>query len=488
MNRREFFAAAGLGVTWPLAGGYQAAAGPDDTSGRQVTIASRHRASGGRRTEKPNIIYIMADDLGYGDLSCYGQKRFRTPNIDRLASEGQLWTQHYAGATVCAPSRCCLMTGYHGGHAYIRGNREVKPEGQCPMAADLVTVAEGLQRAGYVTGGFGKWGLGPVGSAGDPNKQGFDEWFGYNCQRQAHSYYPDHLWHNDKKIILEGNLDGKQQIYAHDLIAEQALAFIRQHRDRPFFCYVPFTIPHAALQVPEDSLAKFRGKWPEPKTRGGHYAKQDAPRAAFAAMVTRMDSDVGRILDLVAELGINEKTLVIFTSDNGPHMEGGHDPAFFDSNGPLRGHKRDLYEGGIRVPFLARWPGHIQPGRVIDHAAAFWDFLPTAWELAGLEPPRGIDGISYVPTLLGGDQRTHEYLYWEFHEQGKKQAVRMGDWKAVYFVKADRFELYNLAEDLGETQDVAAKYPDIAAKTRRIMQEAHRSSTLFPMPFDPKQG
>lgn len=470
MNRREFFAITGLGLAWPMA-----------TVGRAQRPRSGH-------IDKPNIIFILADDLGYGDVSCYGQKRFATPNIDRLAAEGLRWTQHYAGATVCAPSRCSLMTGLHGGHAYIRGNREVQPEGQAPLEAEAVTVAEGLRRAGYVTGGFGKWGLGPVGSEGDPNRQGFDEWFGYNCQRQAHSYYPDHLWHNDRKVVLEGNRDGGQQTYSQDLIAEEALAFIRRHKDRPFFCYVPFTIPHAAMQVPEDSLARFRGKWPEPPVTGGHYARQEAPRAAFAAMVTRMDADVGRILDLLADLGIDENTLVMFTSDNGPHKEGGHDPDFFDSNGPLRGYKRDLYEGGIRVPFVARWPGHIQPGRVTDHLAAFWDFLPTAWELAGLEPPEDIDGISYVPTLLGGEQRPHEYLYWEFHEQGRKQAVRMGDWKAVYLVAADRFELYNLAEDLAETRNVAEQHPQIANRMRRIMRQAHRPSALFPMPFDDQEG
>ena len=470
MNRREFFAITGLGLAWPMA-----------TVGRAQRPRSGH-------IDKPNIIFILADDLGYGDVSCYGQKRFATPNIDRLAAEGLRWTQHYAGATVCAPSRCSLMTGLHGGHAYIRGNREVQPEGQAPLEAEAVTVAEGLRRAGYVTGGFGKWGLGPVGSEGDPNRQGFDEWFGYNCQRQAHSYYPDHLWHNDRKVVLEGNRDGGQQTYSQDLIAEEALAFIRRHKDRPFFCYVPFTIPHAAMQVPEDSLARFRGKWPEPPVTGGHYARQEAPRAAFAAMVTRMDADVGRILDLLADLGIDGNTLVMFTSDNGPHKEGGHDPDFFDSNGPLRGYKRDLYEGGIRVPFVARWPGHIQPGRVTDHLAAFWDFLPTAWELAGLEPPEDIDGISYVPTLLGGEQRPHEYLYWEFHEQGRKQAVRMGVWKAVYLVAADRFELYNLAEDLAETRNVAEQHPQIANRMRRIMRQAHRPSALFPMPFDDQTG
>jgi len=470
MNRREFFAVTGLGLAWPVAA---------------VGRAERPRSG---HIDKPNIIFILADDLGYGDVSCYGQKRFATPHIDRLAAEGLRWTQHYAGATVCAPSRCSLMTGLHGGHAYIRGNREVQPEGQAPLEAEAVTVAEGLRRAGYVTGGFGKWGLGPVGSEGDPNRQGFDEWFGYNCQRQAHSYYPDHLWHNDRKVVLEGNRDGGQQTYSQDLIAEKALAFIRRHKDRPFFCHIPFTIPHAAMQVPEDWLARFRGKWPEPPVTGGHYARQEAPRAAFAAMVTRMDADVGRILDLLAELGIDERTLVIFTSDNGPHKEGGHDPDFFDSNGPLRGYKRDLYEGGIRVPFVARWPGRIGPGRVTDHVAAFWDFLPTAWELAGLQPPEDIDGISYVPTLLGGEQRPHEYLYWEFHEQGRKQAVRMGDWKAVYLVAADRFELYNLAEDLAETHNVAEQHPQIAARMRRIMRQAHRPSALFPMPFDDQEG
>ncbi len=430
---------------------------------------------------KPNIIYIMADDLGYGDLSCYGQRRFETPHIDRLAAEGMRFTQHYAGSTVCAPSRCCLMTGKHTGHAFVRGNREVKPEGQWPIPEETTTVAEVLQGAGYVTGMFGKWGLGAPGSEGDPMRQGFGTFFGYNCQRHAHRYDVDYLWHDSEKVPVSTSE------YSHDLIAEQALSFIRRHKDESFFCYLPITIPHAAMQVPEEDAAPFRAKWPEFNDETGRYAGTEVtnPVAQFAGMVTRMDRTVGAVVDLLDELGIAENTLVFFTSDNGPHQEGGHQPEFFDSNGPLRGVKRDLYEGGIRVPLIARWPGQIAAGATTDHVSAFWDVLPTVGAIADVGVADDVDGISFLPTLMGHSeqQKQHEYLYWEFHERGGKQAIRKGDWKAVRLgVTKDRnapIELYDLRDDLGEVNDIARAHPGIVSEMSRLMGEAHVESADF---------
>jgi len=429
---------------------------------------------------KPNIVFILADDLGYGDLGCYGQRKFQTPKIDRLAAEGLRFTQHYSGSTVCAPSRCVLMTGLHTGHTSVRTNGSMKPEGQLPMPADTVTLPKLLKSAGYATGIFGKWGLGGPGSGSEPLDQGFDVFFGFNCQSVAHSYYPKYLWQNRRKVELDG------QTYAHDPIVQQALAFIRENNGRPFFCFMPVTIPHAAMHVPESYMAPFRKKFPEFEDRIGTYAGPDVrnPIAAFAGMVTKLDEDVGRVLDLLKELGLDEKTLVLFTSDNGPHKEGGHDPLFFDSNGPLRGLKRDLYEGGIRVPLLARWPGRIAPGSTTDHVSAFWDMLPTFCELAGTAPPAGIDGLSMVPTLLGqGDQKRHEYLYWEFHEQGGKRALRMDDWKAVQNEVRKNpngpIELYDLKSDLGEERNRASEHPELVARARKLFAEAHRDGEGF---------
>ncbi len=476
LDRRKFVRKTGLGA----AGLGMAGSALSGLTMLQLTGCGR------RHSRQPNIIFIMADDLGYGDLGCYGQEKVRTPHLDRLAADGMRFTDHYSGSTVCAPSRCSLMTGFHTGHAYIRGNREIQPEGQQPLPEGSVTVARLLQEAGYVTGATGKWGLGPPGSEGDPLNQGFDYFYGYNCQRQAHFYYPEHLWENDRKIVLEGNLDGRKEIFSHDLIAEKALEFIRRNRDRPFFLYVPITIPHAEITVPDDSLAEYQGAFPETPYVGSHYGSHETPRAAFAGMVTRMDRDVGRIRALLEELGIAEDTLIIFTSDNGPHLEGGHDPRFFRSSGPLRGFKRDLYEGGIRVPMVAWWPGTIAAGALSDHPSAFWDFLPTACDLAGIVPPTEGDGISYLPEILGRrGQREHDYLYWEFLEQGRKQAVRMGQWKGVRLnVRRDPdgpIELYDLNTDIAEERDVAAEHPEVVHQIRRIMAEAHTPSELFPL-------
>jgi len=430
---------------------------------------------------KPNIIFIMADDLGYGDLSCFGQRKFETPHLDRMAAEGMRFTRHYSGSTVCAPSRCSLMTGLHTGHTFIRGNREVRPEGQYPIPKDTPTLAKLLKGAGYATGMFGKWGLGAPGSSGDPMKQGFDEFFGYNCQRHAHSYYVDYLWHNGEKVARD------PKSYAHDAIVQQAMKFIEDNSRGPFFCYMPVTIPHASMHVPEESAKPFRSEFPEFEETVGRYAgpKVKNPIACFAGMVTRLDRQIGEMFKLLDELGIDENTLVIFTSDNGPHREGGHDPKFFDSNGPLRGIKRDLYEGGIRVPTIARWPGKIEAGAVNDHISAFWDVLPTCAEAAGVEIPQGIDGISFLPTMLGHDdrQKQHEYLYWEFPARGSSQAVRLGDWKAVRVNlkknPAAPIELYNLKTDIGEKNNVAKDHPESVAKMKEIFEKAHVESELF---------
>jgi arylsulfatase A-like enzyme len=426
---------------------------------------------------RPNIIYIMADDLGYGDLSCFGQTKFKTPNIDRLAAEGVTFTDYYAGSTVCAPTRCVLMSGLHTGHAFVRGNREVQPEGQAPMPASIVTLPRLLKKAGYTTGMFGKWGLGAPGSASDPVEH-FDTFYGYNCQRQAHTFYPTHLWHNDKKVPLDG------KTYSADLISDQLLQFVREHKAKPFFAYVPFTIPHAAMHVPEEDHAPWREMWPQFENKIGKYKGPHVknPVAAFAGMVTRMDRHVGQLLALLEELGIDDNTIVSFTSDNGPHMEGGHDPKFFDSNGPLKGHKRDLYEGGIRVPFVARWPGRIKAGTKTDLPVAMWDVMPTCLDIAGAEVPAGIDGISYLPALLGqmDRQKKHQYLYWAFYERGGKQAVRWGKWKGVRNnVSKDPnspLELYDLTEDVGETTNVAAQHQDVVTKLETFMQDAYAPS------------
>jgi len=475
MSRRSFIKTAAAGGIAAMISG--------------CTNGSRRTGGAGR----PNIVYIVADDLGYGDLGCYGQKDIRTPNLDRMAREGMIFTQHYSGSTVCAPSRSCLMTGLHTGHTPVRGNKEYKPEGQHPLPADSVTVAEVLQEAGYATGAFGKWGLGYPGSEGDPNNQGFDEFYGYNCQRYAHNYYPYFLRHNDKKVMLRGNEGKKTEQYGPDLIQEQTLRFIEANKDRPFFLFVPHVIPHAELFVPEDDIVRsYRGKFPEKPYKGiddgpnykiGGYGSVETPRANFAAMVTRLDRHVGEILDKLKQLGLDKKTLVMFTSDNGPHGEGGANPKYFNSNGGLRGMKRDLYEGGIRVPMIARWPGKIQAGSGSEHVSAFWDVMPTLAEIAGVDAPKDIDGISFAPTLLDRPQKEHEYLYWEFHEQGGRQAVRRGKWKAIRLqVKRDPngpLELYDLEADPHEEKNVASQHPDVVERMERIMKEAHTDSDVF---------
>ena len=445
-------------------------------------------------TKKPNVIYILADDLGYGDLSCYGQTKFQTPNIDRLAAQGIRFTQHYAGSTVCAPSRSALMTGQHTGHTFVRGNKEHGPEGQYPLPDSIQTLPELLSQAGYVTGAFGKWGLGYPGSEGDPNNQGLDEFFGYNCQRFAHHYYPRHVWHNQDSVVLETNQGQQKGTYAPSLIQDQLLSFLEENQDTSFFLFVPHVIPHAELTAPAAYMERYRDKFlPEksfqgydegPKYREGNYESQAAAHAAFAAMVAVLDDHVGQIMDKLDELGLAENTLVIFTSDNGPHEEGGADPEYFNSNGPLRGIKRDLYEGGVRVPMIARWPGTIAPQQETDHISAFWDVLPTLAELTETPAPSNIDGISFLPTLLGeGEQPQHDYLYWEFHEKGGRVAVRKGPWKAVRYNVDEApdgpLELYYLPDDIGENNNVADHHPEVVAEMEEILQQAHTPSEVF---------
>lgn len=432
------------------------------------------------QTRRPNIIFILADDLGYGDLGCYGQQVIHTPRIDQMAGEGLRFTDAYAGSTVCAPSRCCLMTGLHTGHAWIRGNARL------PLREEDHTVAELLKEAGYSTGLVGKWGLGNENTTGVPNKQGFDYFFGYLDQGHAHNYYPEFLWKNEEKFPLDGNVEEAPQVssqrtqYTHDLFTQEALSFIeRQEKDQPFFLYLAYTIPHANN---ERGGAKGNGmEVPD----YGEYAERDwaEPEKGRAAMISRLDRDVGRLLDLLKEQGLDEDTLVFFSSDNGPHKEGGADSEFFDSNGPLRGIKRDLYEGGIRVPLIARWPRRSAAG-LSDHVCAFWDFFPTFAAVAGAPlEMKGLDGISILPTLLGEprSQAQHPYLYWEFYEGAFKQAARWQQWKAVR-IKGAATELYDLRQDLAEAHNLAGDHADIVARLEGFMSEAHVESVNWPVP------
>jgi len=431
---------------------------------------------------RPNIIFVLADDLGYGDLGCYGQRRIQTPHIDRLAAEGVRFTQFYAGSTVCAPSRCVLMTGLHTGHCYIRGNARYN------LRPDDVTVAELLQKAGYATALVGKWGLGQAGSEGIPTRQGFDEFFGYLDQHHAHNYFPAFLWRKTERVELKNIVPGDGEFgggvarvkeeYSPDLMIREALDFIDRSKDRPFFLYFAATLPHA------NNEARNRGmEIPD----YGPYRDRDWPeqQRALAAMISRLDGDVGRMVDRLRMLGLSENTVLLFSSDNGPHREGGNDPDYFDSNGPLRGIKRDLYEGGIRVPLVVYWPGHAPAGAVCDRVGSFADFLPTAADLAGIEVSLKLDGESLVPEILGTPRENDadRTLYWEFYERGSAQAARIGNWKGVVRpLGGDRLELYNLATDVGEAHDVAADHPEVAAKLREAIKEAHVPSPLWKVP------
>jgi arylsulfatase A-like enzyme len=441
-----------------------------------VSLVSWTPTWAGEKTKKPNIVFILADDLGYGDLGCYGQKVIQTPNLDKLARRGMRFTQFYAGSTVCAPSRCALMTGLHTGHCLVRGNARV------PLGPQDTTVAEILKAAGYITGLIGKWGLGEEGTTGVPNRKGFDYFFGYLNQHHAHNSYPDYLYRNEEKIVIEGNVvkdnvASKKAQFAQDLFTREALGFLEKNKDQPFFLYLAITIPHAnnergklegnGMEVPSDAPYSDR-KWPQAQKN-------------HAAMITYMDRDIGMILDRLKELGLEENTIVLFSSDNGPHREGGGDPFFFHSSGGLRGFKRSLHEGGVRVPFMVAWPGKIKEGTTSDHLGAFWDFLPTAAELGGGKAPSGLDGISFLPTLLGKEQKQHEYLYWEFFESGFQQAVRTGPWKAVRKKLGEPLELYHLEKDRGEENNIAGQHAEVIARIERYLQTARTESPHWPI-------
>ena len=481
---------------------------PTATMNRRELLASLAagslvRRSSAKSPDRPNLIFILADDLGYAEVGCYGQRKIRTPKIDRLATEGLRFTDAYAGCTVCAPSRSVLMPGYHSGHTSVRSN-----PGGTPLLASDLTLASVLRHGGYRTGGFGKWGLGDVGTDGVPSKHGFDEFYGYLNQAHAHFHYPKFLYDNEKPSALPGNENGGRGTYANDAMVRRALDFIGRNRYNRFFCYMPLTIPHGEFLVPGDSLAEYRGRFPEDRpfhVANGHLADQPEMRATYAGMVSRLDLYVGQVIDLLAQLRLEEDTLVIFASDNGAAL-----PAmgenFFESNGPFRGFKSNFYEGGIRVPAIARWKGKIAPGQVSHLPWSFQDFFPTAAELAGVEPPKGLDGISVVPELLGEKaagrrQQHHEYLYWElpsydstsgtFPPELPKAGLRYGDWKAVRSKPNGPVELYDLASDPGESRDVAAANPAVLARIQSILKEvrtAPRPQKEPPNPWWVKSG
>ena len=492
-----------------------------------TTCQTLGRGEAPARPDHPNIVYILADDLGYGEVGAYGQTKIRTPHLDRLAAGGMRFTQHYSGAPVCAPSRCVLLSGRDLAHAEIRGNKEFKPEGQHAISDELVLIPELLKTAGYRTAAMGKWGLGAPGSTGDPIAQGFDLFFGYNCQREAHTYYPGHLWRNDEKVLLPNDsIPGHAKLaeappveasfeegygafygeaYAPDLMMAECEAWLRdvapgaRGGDEPFFLYLPFVEPHLAMQPPRDLVDSYPAEWDEEPYLGGRgYTPHPRPRAGYAAMITDLDQHVGDVMAWLDELGLTEDTLVIFSSDNGAtHDVGGVDTTFFDSVGGLRGRKGSVYEGGLRVPMIASWPGHVEAGAITDHVSAFQDVLPTLCDLAGVydgadaPTPPPTEGISFLPTLLGpaagGPQRQHERLAWEFFGYGGQKAVRMGDWKAVRNKlrrkEPGAIELYDLAADPGETTDVASEHPEVVARAEAIFREARTANETFPQPL-----
>lgn len=451
---------------------------------------------------KPNIVYFLADDLGYNELGCYGQKWIKTPNIDSIAKNGIRFTQHYSAQAVCAPARCSLMTGLHQGHSYIRGNgnpverrgkgtpKDLYFPGQNPIPDQSLTIAEVLKEQGYATAAIGKWGLGFEGSSGDPNKQGFDLFYGFLCQVHAHNHYPRFLWRNGKKEMLNGNerqLTG--ETFSQDKFTEVALDFVNENKDKPFFLYMPYAIPHLSIQVTDESLAEYKGIIPEEEYTHKGYLEHPFPRAGYAAMISHLDRDIGKVINRIKELGLEEDTIFIFASDNGPTYDrlGGSDSDFFESSGALRGRKGSLYEGGIRVPMVASWKGKIKPGSETDLLSAFWDVFPTMCDIAGAQTPDGLDGISFLPTLMGQPQeKKHDFLYWEFSSYGGQQALRMGNWKAIRQKlmknQTSPIELYDLENDIGESTDVAEKNPDVVAKITEILQREHVDSELFPFP------
>ncbi|MDG2422861.1 MAG: arylsulfatase [Phycisphaerales bacterium] len=464
--------------------------------------------STGSTKGQPNIVYILADDLGWGEVGCYGQDKIQTPNIDRLAEQGMLFTQHYSGSTVCAPSRCVLLTGKHTGHAVVRNNwenggwGEDEPEGQYPLPEEEITIAEVLKDQGYATACVGKWGLGGPETVGHPNNQGFDHFYGYLCQRKAHNYYPSHLWRNQEKhVINDGEyyrahqkikapLDSEDEYrsrydrkdYAPDLMRDEAVQFIRDHSDEPFFLYYASPIPHVALQAPWEDIHAYPHEWDQEHYLGQKaYLPHPRPRAAYAAMITRLDDEIGALLDELDKQGLADDTIVIVSSDNGTTYAGGVDYDFFESTAHLRGLKGSLYEGGVRVPMVVRWPGHVAPGTKTDYISGFQDILPTLAEVAGAEPVN-CDGYSMLPTLKGQDQSPRGLMYWEI---GSKQALRDGRWKAVRtgLKKGNMaIELYDLQSDPGEKTNVASKHPEVVTRMAELMSEYHEPSEVFPLP------
>jgi arylsulfatase A-like enzyme len=479
----------------------------------QIIFTQRLIAENGSR---PNIVLIVADDLGYRELGSFGQKLIRTPNIDRLATQGMKLTQHYSGNAVCAPSRCVLMTAKHPGHAYVRSNKGTPPEGQLPIPDSEVTLAEVLKDQGYVTGAFGKWGLGGPGSSGEPLNQGIDRFFGYNCQSHAHSYYPSYLWSDNKRVKLNnvpaipGHASLKKgsdptdpksydifkgQDYTPDRINEQALEFIKKNKDRQFFLYYPTVIPHVALHVPDEELKPYlKLGWNDPpfvRGKGYGYTPHFTPRAAYAAMITRMDRYIGNVLSLLDELELSDNTIVVFTSDNGTtHLKEEVDYDFFNSVGELRGLKGSLYEGGVRVPTIVRWPDRVKAGSTSDRISGFEDWMPTLLDMVGCgqATPKNIDGISMSDTLQGKKQKDRPFLYREFPSYGGQQTVRVGDWKAVRqrMTRGNlKTELYNIANDIGEKKDVASDHPEVVARLEAVMKQQHVRSDVFPLkPID----
>ena len=452
-----------------------------------ATVVSPVQAQKKTSAQKPNIIYILADDLGYGDLSCYGQERFETPNLDKMARNGMLFTQNYAGCALSAPSRCCLMTGKHSGHTRIRANFS-HDGSRVALLPEDVTIPELLKSAGYSTGMFGKWGLGELDTEGTPTRKGFDEFFGYINQKHAHFYYFPYLQHNEEQYDIPENRDGQRGIYTHDLIHARAKEFITQQAqsNEPFFAYLAYTLPHSELDVPEDDMSKFRGRYPENPYPGSDtkgYRPQPEPKAAFMGMLTRLDRHVGEILDLIRELGIEKNTIVIFTSDNGPHKEGGADPEFFNSNGGLRGIKRDLYDGGIREPMIVQWKGVVKRGSRTDRMTAFWDVMPTLCELAGVAVPSDCDGESFLGVLKGDKTFDNDRVfYWELGELGPfRRALRMGDFKAVQYGLNKPIQIYDIVNDQAESHDLAAERPDLVARAELLFEQMHVENDAFPM-------
>ncbi|WP_139956485.1 arylsulfatase [Flavicella sediminum] len=440
-----------------------------------------------KKEKKPSIIFIMADDLGYADLGAYGQTKTKTPNLDKLAAEGMVFTNHYAGSTVCMPSRASLLTGYDQGHASVRGNPVWTESGKpVNLKRNEITVATELKKVGYKTAVIGKWGLSEgVDNENMPSEHGFDYFLGYKEHRHAHHYYWDTLYHNNDPFILkDNNFALKQGKYTHDVFVNEALSYVEREKDNPFFLYVALTIPHLELTVPKESKEPYLNLgWPKRKMNTkGHYKNDAEGNTTYAGMISRMDKDLGKLFSKLKELGIEDNTLIVFTSDNGPEYE--KKDRFFNSNGALRGGKRDLYEGGIRIPFIVKYPGKIAPGSKSDHISAFWDFLPTACELVGITPTnKNLNGISLVPELFGNQkqQKTHDYLYWEFNEkQGPIQAIRKNDWKLVWKLEG-KPELYNLSSDLSETKNLALQESEKLEEMLELLKTARTEHAEFPL-------